>query len=153
DRLAAGMLTEAMPRAHSHASGQKLMLDSRTRHARPFGYDPYTPTTSARSPSRNVPGGTIMSTDHHHAAAHFERLLRFETPEEVANRLMRRSDPLPPSIPGGSRISEEAIERRWQLMASAPESRAILLDSQTDQHKDCYRHNIENFIGTVKVPV
>jgi hydroxymethylglutaryl-CoA reductase (NADPH) len=94
-----------------------------------------------------------MSTNHHRAAAHFERLLCSETPEEVASRLMRRSDPLPPTIPGGSRISEEAIERRWQLLASAPESRAILLDSQTDQHKDCYRHSIENFIGTVKVPV
>jgi hydroxymethylglutaryl-CoA reductase (NADPH) len=94
-----------------------------------------------------------MSTDHRNAAVHFERLLRSETPEEVAKRLMRRSDPLPPTIPGGSRISEEAIERRWQLLASAPESRVVLLDSQTDQQKDCYRHNIENFIGTVKVPV
>lgn len=94
-----------------------------------------------------------MSTHHHQAAVHFERLLRSGTPEEVAERLKRRSDPLPPSIPGGSRISDEALERRWQLLANAPESRATLLDPQTDQQKDGYRHNIENFIGTVKVPV
>jgi hydroxymethylglutaryl-CoA reductase (NADPH) len=94
-----------------------------------------------------------MSTHHHQAAVHFERLLRSGSPEEVAERLRRRSDPMPPSVPGGSRISEEALERRWQLLANASESRVLLLDPQTDQQKEGYRHNIENFIGTVKVPV
>jgi hydroxymethylglutaryl-CoA reductase (NADPH) len=94
-----------------------------------------------------------MSTDHRNAAIHLERLLRSSTPEGVADRLTPHRDGLPPSIPGGSRISEEAIERRWQLLPSAAESRAILLDAQTDQQKERYRHNIENFIGTVKVPV
>jgi hydroxymethylglutaryl-CoA reductase (NADPH) len=94
-----------------------------------------------------------MSTDHRHAAIHLERLLGCGTPEDVADRLTPRREDLPPSIPGGSRLSEAAIERRWQLLSSVAENRAILLDPQTDQHKDCYRHNIENFIGTVKVPV
>ena len=94
-----------------------------------------------------------MSTDHRHAAIHLERLLRNGTPEDVADRLTSRIGDLPPSIPGGSRISEETIDRRWQLLSSAPESRAVLLDPQTDRHKECYRQNIENFIGTVKVPI
>src|SRR6266508_3974486 len=44
-----------------------------------------------------------------------------------------------------------SVERRWQLVSAA--HREQLLDAHTDQQKDCYKHNIENFIGTVKVPV
>jgi hydroxymethylglutaryl-CoA reductase (NADPH) len=94
-----------------------------------------------------------MSTDHHRAAIHLERLLRSSTSEAVAERLAPRKDGLPPSVPGGSRISEEAVERRWQLLSAGPGSRAVLLDPQTEQHQACYAHNIENFIGTVKVPI
>src|SRR5207249_4884502 len=56
-----------------------------------------------------------------------------------------------PKVPGGSHLSDEAIDRRWQLVPAA--SREQLLDAQTETQKDRYKHNIENFIGTVKVPV
>ncbi len=94
-----------------------------------------------------------MSTDHRHAANHLARLLQSEAPDAVAERLRPRADPLPSGIPGGARISTDAVDRRWQLLPSAQASRPLLLDPQTDEQKDCYRHNIENFIGTVKVPV
>jgi hydroxymethylglutaryl-CoA reductase (NADPH) len=94
-----------------------------------------------------------MSTDHRHAASHLERLLRSTTPTAVAERLQPHLDALPGKIPGGGRISDESVERRWQLLPTASASRPLLLDQQTDGQKDCYQHNIENFIGTVKVPV
>lgn len=94
-----------------------------------------------------------MSTDHRSVTAHLERLLRSEHPDIVADRLAPRYEPVPPAVPGGARLSDEAIERRWQLLSAATDSRPILLDPDTQRDKDCYKHNIENFIGTVKVPV
>ena len=56
-------------------------------------------------------------------------------------------------MPGGSRITEEALTKRWELLGAASQSREFLLDPHTTEQKECYRQNIENFIGTVKVPV
>src|SRR5439155_7237956 len=47
----------------------------------------------------------------------------------------------------------EAIERRWQLLSASRESHDQLLDPQTAAQMQRYQHNIENFLGTVKVPV
>jgi hydroxymethylglutaryl-CoA reductase (NADPH) len=94
-----------------------------------------------------------MSTDHRSAAVHLERLFRSESAEAVAHRLQARHDALPPNVPGGSRVSAEALERRWQLLAHAADSRPVLLDAQTEEQKERFCHNIENLIGTVKIPV
>jgi hydroxymethylglutaryl-CoA reductase (NADPH) len=94
-----------------------------------------------------------MSTDHRSASTYLERLLAAGSAEQVAGRLSPHTDNPAPTVPGGSRVSEEALQRRWQLLRTAPESRAALLDPQTSEQMDRYRRNIENFIGTVKVPV
>jgi hydroxymethylglutaryl-CoA reductase (NADPH) len=94
-----------------------------------------------------------MSTEHHHASRHLQHLLSAGSPEEVAGRLAPHTDDPAPAVPGGSRISEEALARRWQLLRVAAESRDALLDPQTCRQMECYRRNVENFIGTVKVPV
>lgn len=94
-----------------------------------------------------------MTVDHHRATNHLERLLAQGSPEELVKRLAPHDDNLPARVPGGSAISDEALDRRWELLPHAPGSREQLLDPQTVTQKEAYRHNIENFIGTVKVPV
>src|SRR5205807_9406273 len=59
----------------------------------------------------------------------------------------------PPKVPGGGAVSDEALDRRWALLEHAAAAREQLLDPQTAAQKDAYRHNVENFVGTVKVPV
>jgi hydroxymethylglutaryl-CoA reductase (NADPH) len=94
-----------------------------------------------------------MSTDHHSATGYLGRLLRETSPEELAQRLAPRPGDMPPRVPGGSETSTEALDRRWALLPGREEARHTLLDTQTLEHRDRYKHNIENFIGTVKVPV
>lgn len=93
-----------------------------------------------------------MSTDRHNATEFLRRLLAAGSPEELTARLAPRDDPPPPKVPGGGSVSDEALDRRWALLGHAA-AREQLLDAQTTAQKDAYRHNVENLIGTVKVPV
>lgn len=58
-----------------------------------------------------------------------------------------------PSVPGGAKISPYSVEKRWNLISSSEASKEILLDAQTAEEMSVYEKNIENFIGTVKIPV
>src|SRR5262249_5036018 len=62
------------------------------------------------------------------------------------------TDPLPPKVPGGSLLSDEAVGRRWELLP-APEGKRELLDADTAARKDAYKRNVRNFIGPGQVPV
>jgi hydroxymethylglutaryl-CoA reductase (NADPH) len=72
--------------------------------------------------------------------------------EQLA-RLKPRHDPAPPRIPGGSALTDEAITGRWALPALPVSARDVLADERTLAEREVYARNIENFIGTVKVPV
>jgi hydroxymethylglutaryl-CoA reductase (NADPH) len=56
-------------------------------------------------------------------------------------------------VPGGAILTEDAVARRWGLLGHAAAARAQLLDPLTASQKDAYKRNIENFVGTVKVPI
>jgi hydroxymethylglutaryl-CoA reductase (NADPH) len=94
-----------------------------------------------------------MPIDHRHARDYLGRLLQRHSQEELAQRLAPKHGSPAPRIPGGSLISPEALDRRWQLFQDNAESRQALLDAQTVARMENYQHHIENFIGTVKVPV
>jgi len=94
-----------------------------------------------------------LSTDRRHAQEFLQRLLSAGSPEEFTRQLAPRDDPPPPKVPGGSAISDEALNRRWELVPHAASAREQLLDAHTDAQKDSYKRNVENFIGTVKVPI
>jgi hydroxymethylglutaryl-CoA reductase (NADPH) len=55
-------------------------------------------------------------------------------------------------MPGGSLVTEEAMARRWEWIASKS-SRDALLDSAGLELASHVARNIENYIGSVKVPV
>lgn len=81
------------------------------------------------------------------------RLLRTQTLEELVQKLAPKQAPPAPKIPGGTLVSLEALERRWQILKAGREAREHLADSHTLAHLERYRRNIENCIGTVKIPV
>jgi hydroxymethylglutaryl-CoA reductase (NADPH) len=94
-----------------------------------------------------------MSVDQRQASNFLERLLRARGPEELSRQLAPKPANPAPRVPGGGHLSPEAVQRRWELLAAGPAGRAALLDPQTLGQMDCYKHNVENFIGTVKVPI
>lgn len=94
-----------------------------------------------------------MATHSNRASHYLEPLLRSRTVQQLEQDLAPKPGGELPKIPGGSRMTPEALERRWQTLQSAPDSRAALADPQTVAEMESYRRNIENFIGTVKVPV
>ena len=56
-------------------------------------------------------------------------------------------------FPSGSQVDPAALEARWKALGASDDARAAVLDELTLAHAERYRHNIENFIGTVKTPV
>ena len=58
-----------------------------------------------------------------------------------------------PRVAGASRIDPSAVERRWDMLKAAASTKDALLDEQTRHQMGAFEHNIENFVGTVKVPV
>src|SRR5437016_2445871 len=94
-----------------------------------------------------------MSADHRHASTHLEQILRSRDPNELSRQLMPKTDNHAPHVPGGTHVSPEVLDRRWQLLNAVPEVQENLLDERTLSQAEVYRHNIENFVGTVKVPL
>ncbi|MFA6563147.1 MAG: hydroxymethylglutaryl-CoA reductase [Verrucomicrobiia bacterium] len=94
-----------------------------------------------------------MPTNHDHAERHLRRVLANCEVGELSKHLQPKPAPAPPQVPGGALVSEEAVAKRWQLLDAPQASQAALLDPQTRGQLDQFHHHIENFIGTVKVPV
>jgi hydroxymethylglutaryl-CoA reductase (NADPH) len=93
-----------------------------------------------------------VSANRRQARNHFEYLLSTRTREELLAQLAPHPGDVPPRVPGGALLSDEAVQRRWDLL-KVPDSRQELLDADTDARKESFKHNIEHFIGTVKVPL
>jgi hydroxymethylglutaryl-CoA reductase (NADPH) len=92
-----------------------------------------------------------MSTAYRRAMQYVEQLLQETDEDELVRRLEPRHDPLPPPVPGGSLVTSKAIAQRWGLLNVSAEARAALDDGSSAP--ETYQRNIENYIGTVKLPV
>lgn len=91
-----------------------------------------------------------MAADHRHAQNYLDRLMCSQSVDQLIHQLEPRPEKIPLALPPSSRITTETLEQRWRLLALPPESRDALADAAQLEH---YRRNVENFIGTVKVPV
>ena len=80
------------------------------------------------------------------------RLLDTYSQESVQQRLAPGSERAA-HVPCSIQVSEEEAVARWQYLPHCEQSREVLLDQQTLEHLSCFQGNIENFIGTVKLPV
>jgi hydroxymethylglutaryl-CoA reductase (NADPH) len=94
-----------------------------------------------------------MPTDARKATGFIQQLLSAADVESLAARLRSSSKPAAEKVPGSARLTPEALEKRWQLLREHVAARTQLADSGTIAQLEAYQHNIENFIGTVKVPV
>ena len=98
-------------------------------------------------------GDNPMSANQDRAREHILDLAAGLTAEEAARRLAPKTHEAPPRVPGATHSDSAAVEKRWALLGQAAAARAQIADETSlAQHAE-FAHNIENFIGTVKIPV
>lgn len=93
-----------------------------------------------------------MSTDRYRIQNVLSELFSDHTIEELKESL-KPSSSGSSKIPGGPLITQEAIRRRWDVIGNPADTKAILYDEITQITPEVYAQNIENFIGTVKIPL
>ncbi len=94
-----------------------------------------------------------MSVDHRNAQSYLTSLLSARSQEELMRQLAPKCDNPAPRVSGGVRLTQNVIDARWKLCGVSEAERDSLLDARTFDERQVYQHHIENFIGTVKVPV
>ena len=99
------------------------------------------------------PGRRDLPTNFERVTRFMQRLRDLRGGEDPRPLQMPSPDDVSPRIARGSRIDPGAVARRWELLHASPQTRGQLLDALTLQQMSAYGHNIENFIGTVRVPI
>ncbi|MDR3612745.1 MAG: hydroxymethylglutaryl-CoA reductase [Candidatus Obscuribacterales bacterium] len=94
-----------------------------------------------------------MPSNHSRATSHITDLLETKTPESLIEQLKPKHHESPPRVPGGTRLTSEALARRWDVLNMDEAQKSIILDQHTFEEREVFQKNIENFIGTVKVPI
>lgn len=94
-----------------------------------------------------------MAAPQQRAQNYLSRLLTRFNLEELAARLKPKPEMPTAAIPRNPYLTTNAIEARWKRIGASPTCRENLLDAQTIAQMSDYKRNIENFIGTVKLPV
>jgi len=97
-----------------------------------------------------------MSADLRGVKGFFQRLFTERTMQEVEQSLHPSLEDMPPSIPRGDApgtISPQEVDRRWGTLGTTESVQHQILDDRTREQMNAYSKNIENFIGTVKVPI
>ncbi len=94
-----------------------------------------------------------MSAPQKDARDHIARLTTGVAPEEIDRRLAPKFHPAPPRVPGATKTGPEVVDKRWSLVPQAAAGRASVADPATLAAHAVYARNIENFIGTAKIPV
>jgi len=93
-----------------------------------------------------------MAIHYRRIADYLRSALASRDPAQI-ERLRPRPGGHPPRVPGGTTLTEEAIAARWELQGMPAASRDALADERAIGEREAYARNIENFIGTVRVPV
>src|SRR5262249_45778802 len=102
--------------------------------------------------SRSSSGGR-MAIHYRRIADYLRKTFAGRGIDETGRRLEPRHERSRPRVPGGTALSEEAVAKRWALPDLPASARDILADPPPFPERERYARNIENFIGTVKVPV
>lgn len=87
------------------------------------------------------------------ARNYITQILRTHSVDELRQRLEPKIEKPSPIVPAARCLNRDVLERHWQVLGSAAENRRALSDPVTLNEMEHYRRNIENFIGTAKVPV
>ncbi|MCQ1059284.1 hydroxymethylglutaryl-CoA reductase [Photobacterium sp. ZSDE20] len=87
-----------------------------------------------------------------HRQDHMKTVVNDFTADELQQRLGSNFTKPEKKQPRTPYLTPKAVKRRWQMLDNE-EAKAQLLDGHTQEQMLCYNKNIENFIGTVKMPV
>ncbi|MBI5691337.1 MAG: hydroxymethylglutaryl-CoA reductase [Verrucomicrobia bacterium] len=94
-----------------------------------------------------------MSATHQGTREHLQSIIGSLTPEEIARRLAPKTHDSPPRVPGATQTDPAIVDKRWALLPHAAAGRPEVADPVSLGRHEAYARNIENFIGTVKLPV
>ncbi len=94
-----------------------------------------------------------MSIDSRRALQSLNSLLNNHPAETLREKLAPKHHKRPPKVVSGSEISDELVEQRWSSLPQGDDARDRLYDAQTAESAGRYARNIENFVGTIKIPV
>lgn len=94
-----------------------------------------------------------MSATQKDAKRQMERISAGLSPGEIERRLAPKFEPAPPRVPGATRTDPEVIEKRWAILPHTVSSRSELAAPHSVSSNSICQKNVENFIGTVKMPV
>ncbi len=95
-----------------------------------------------------------MATDQNRAKKHLNKLIDEGALDDVFDRLgavdeSKTSD----RVARPTQITQQAVDKRWGLIPDHHAMRAALFDEHTASQMEAYQGNIENFIGTAKLPI
>ncbi|MHC4077641.1 MAG: hydroxymethylglutaryl-CoA reductase [Planctomycetota bacterium] len=94
-----------------------------------------------------------MPTDREKASCFLSLLLQRHSLDELQRRIEPKLADPAKRVPRGLDTSPKRIKRRWALLNQPAEVRDAILDPEAMESAGQYDRNIENYIGTVKVPV
>lgn len=94
-----------------------------------------------------------MSANKDRASQHLHLLLQKYNKEALTQRLAPKTELPYQRLPRDHKLTPEAVQARWDYLAVSEQCKNNLLDAQTLEQMAVYEKNIENFIGTVKLPV
>jgi hydroxymethylglutaryl-CoA reductase (NADPH) len=94
-----------------------------------------------------------MSATHDGTRKHVRDIAHGLTIEEFAQQLSPKEHPAPTRVPGATQTEAHVVQKRWALVPHAGDGRDHIADELTLAQHATFARNIENFIGTVKVPV
>lgn len=81
-----------------------------------------------------------------------EELFQGQNGEALLERLAPRTEDQPVGVAAGASITERALARRWERLSCPPDVRTVLADG-SDIDPAVYAGNIENYVGTVRLPL
>lgn len=94
-----------------------------------------------------------MSVSQDGARKHHVDLTAGLSAEEIVRRLAPKEHASSARVPGATRTEPEVVDKRWALWPQAEAGREAVADAAALAGHAGFGKNIENFIGTVKVPV
>lgn len=95
-----------------------------------------------------------MATNAERARVHLQRLRDLHGGQDPASLTFPAEETVSPRVANGTRTDPVSVDRRWKLLGVSDEVRQQVQGrAGEDVSPDVYGQNIENFIGTVNVPV
>lgn len=91
-----------------------------------------------------------MAGKHELTSKHIEEVIGGREVGELAQQMQPDLENLPPRLPVTAKTSRERVERTWGRLGEKEDLKAVLM---SDEKFEDYAGNIENLIGTLRVPI